>query len=152
MVETTTDVAYENIISYLILTITIMVLYWYDKKYKTQYLVNVMLLFLWVLSIGFVLYVYGVIGIQNASSSAPFGIILAALLASTSMMKNIAETKTNEIRKHEKEDSKFHLDRCTEGLKTFYELLENGNNNRAIWLEASRTILTVLKDSVKYFL
>lgn len=106
MIEANTHVDFRYVLSELILIISIISLYIYDKKHKTYHLINLSLLSLWIFAIVFVLYVYGVLGIQNASSTAPFGIILAALLASTSMMKSIAETKANEAMKYQKDEEK----------------------------------------------
>lgn len=110
--------------------------------------VDVILWILWV-GLAFIALVL-VIAIRNSELQdigplvSALAILLSAAVASTSIMKNNAETKANEIKKHEKEDSKFHLDKCTEGLKTFFELIKDGNNSREIWLEASRTLLIVL--------
>lgn len=42
----------------------------------------------------------------NAQSLAPIGMMIAALIASASVMKNIAETKVNEDAKHKKDEEK----------------------------------------------
>lgn len=86
---------------------------------------------------------------EMAKALAPLGMMVAALIASASVMKNIAETKANEAKKHEREASKFHLDKCTEGLKHFYDLLKDGNNDRVTWLQASRILLITQELSEK---
>lgn len=106
-------------ISYILLFISIIALYTYDKKHKTYYLVDFALISLWIFSIIFVVYVYRIIGIENADSAAPFGIILAALLASTSMMKNIAETKANEAIKYKKDEEKADKEKDRKRIFTF---------------------------------
>lgn len=115
---------------------------------KPKTLVDYILWIMWI-GLAFIALVLA-IGIQNSEIQdigpliSALAILLSAAVASTSIMKNIAETKANEVKKHQKEDSKFHLDKCSEGLKTFFELLKDGNNNREIWIEASRTLLIVL--------
>lgn len=113
---------------------------------------NVMLSTTWYLALFYVIGIFYLFLTNETSvliGLTPIGMMIAALIASASVMKNIAETKANEAEKHRKESSKFHLDQCSEGLKTFYELINDGNNSRVIWIEASRTILTVLNLSEK---
>lgn len=123
-----------------------------DQKETTANIDNV-LSSLWI--IGFIvalLLIFTIVNNGFSSSSSligAFAILISAGIASASVMKNISVTRENEQRKHEKEDSKFHLDKCSEGLKTFFELLKDGNNTREIWLEASRTLLRVLNLSEK---
>jgi len=81
----------------------------------------------------------------NAQSLAPLGMMIAALIASASVMKNIAETKANEAEKHAKEASKFHLEKCTEGLEHVYDLLKDKNNQHDKWEAAANSLITILE-------
>lgn len=85
------------------------------------------------------------IGLHNVKDVAPligaFAILISAGLASTSVMKSIYVTKLNEIRKHEKEESKFYLDKCIQYLSHVYELLGNRQNDIFSWKEASITLI-----------
>ena len=97
---------------------------------------------------------------QTPKALAPLGMMIAALIASASVMKNISETKVNEELKYQRdinkettkniqELSKFYLDKCADGLAHFYELLKDGNNDRATWLQASRILLVTQELSEK---
>lgn len=126
--------------------------HYYDKQNNTHHLVNAFLWLSWISAATFTIHIFSLINTgkaQDAIALSPLGMMIAALIASASVMKNIAETKKNESEKNKKEASKFHLDKCTDGLKTFYELLEDGNNTREVWIEASRIITIVLKLSEK---
>jgi len=143
-------------------------LYFYDQHKKTHYLVDGFLYLSWIVAAVFAYYLFDLLSLDHsealkniktfsdyvqyieiqknsvtAQSLAPLGMMIAALIASASVMKNIAETKANEAEKHKKEASKFHLDKCTEGLEHFYDLLKDGNNNRVKWIAAARALLTI---------
>lgn len=79
----------------------------------------------------------------NAQSLAPLGMMIAALIASASVMKNIAETKANENKKHDKEDSKFYLEKCVAYLKEVDELLGKLQNDKLSWGHAAVTLLSM---------
>lgn len=78
----------------------------YDKRNKTHYLVNVFLYTSWFIAVLFVVFVSQNITNGTATSLAPIGIIIAAFVASASVMKNIAVTRENEAIKHQKDEEK----------------------------------------------
>lgn len=82
---------------------------------------------------------------DTAKALAPLGMMIAAMIASASVMKNIAETKKNEADKHAKEASKFHLDKCTEGLEHVYNILSDKNNDHNKWGAAANSLITILE-------
>lgn len=85
------------------------------------------------------------IGIDKLEKIAPligaFAILISAGIASASVMKNIAETKANEAKKHAKEDSKFYLDKSIQYLARACELLKNRPRDFMPWREASSLLL-----------
>lgn len=123
------------------------------NQIKSLNTIDYILILLW--TIGFtvaiiLIYVISQITIEKSTSLfGAFAILISAGIASASIMKNIAETKNNENIKHQKEASKFYLDKCTEGFEQFYVLLHDGNNNRIKWIEAARVLLTILNLSEK---
>lgn len=139
-----------------------------DAFTKTNYL----LIASWILVPIFTLYFaytlfYGYY--ETSKALAPLGMMIAAMIASASVMKNISETKINEELKHSrdiekeelkhkrdtekedkkyaKDDSKFYLDKCTDGLNHVYALLKDGSYENKKWSESSKTLLTILKMS-----
>ncbi|MDP2079159.1 MAG: hypothetical protein Q8J85_14085 [Sulfuricurvum sp.] len=80
---------------------------------------------------------------EMAKALTPIGMMIAALIASASVMKNIAETKANETKKHEKEDSKFYLEQCIKTLEHIYDLLGKQRNDIFAWREAASMLITM---------
>lgn len=131
-----------------------------DKKDKKFIMVNLFLYGSWTVALLFTIYIVNLIetDTDSAVAFAPLGMMIAALIASASVMKNIAETKVNEDLKHNrdiekedkkyaKENSKFYLDKCTDGLNHVYELLKDGSYENKKWSESAKTLLTILKMS-----
>lgn len=118
-----------------------------DKKDKKFIIVNLFLYGSWTVAAIFAVYIVHLIetDTQRAVAFAPLGMMIAALIASASVMKNIAETKKNEADKHAKAASKFHLDKCTEGLEHVYELLSDKNNQHDKWEAAANSLITILE-------
>ena len=97
---------------------------------------------------------------DTAKALAPFGMMIAAMIASASVMKNIAETKVNEETKHTrdiekedkkyaKEDSKFYLDKCVSYLEHVHSLLMKLQNDPFSWKDASETLIIMRNLSKK---
>lgn len=118
-----------------------------DKKDKKFIMVNLFLYGSWTVAALFAIFIVYLIetDTQRAVAFAPLGMMIAALIASASVMKNIAETKANEAEKHKKEASKFHLDKCTEGLEHVYGLLSDNNNKYDRWEAAANSLITILE-------
>lgn len=93
------------------------------------------------------------IGFHDIKIIAPLigalAILISAGIASASVMKSIHITKLNEIRKHEKEESKFYLDKSIQYLSHVYELLKKRPKDFMPWREAS-SILLSMKSISKY--
>lgn len=70
---------------------------------------------------------------------------LAALLASASVMKNIANTNIIEQEKVKREESEFFLETSLEEIENVYDLLKDKNNDRATWILAARVLKNALK-------
>lgn len=82
----------------------------------------------------------------------PVGMIIAALIASASVIKNIAESRVNEAKKHAKEDSKFYLEKCIAYLKDVDELLGNRQNDNPSWGQAAIILLSMREISKKDYI
>ncbi|MFY9141599.1 hypothetical protein [Sulfuricurvum sp.] len=80
---------------------------------------------------------------ETVMALAPLGMMIAAMIASASVLKNIAETKANEIKKHEKEDSKFYLEKCLGYLEDVYKLLGKRQNDVFAWKQASDILINM---------
>lgn len=81
-------------------------LFYYDKEKNTHYLVNAFLLSSWVSAAIFAIHIFSLINANKAGEAialSPLGMMIAALIASASVMKNIAETKAHDLSKSEKE-------------------------------------------------
>ena len=72
----------------------------------------------------------------------PLGVLLSAALASISVLKSVENTDKIARNKYKIETSKFYLEKSIDGLNTVYNLLENQNNDRVIWIQASRVLWT----------
>ncbi|MDP3266838.1 MAG: hypothetical protein Q8M39_08420 [Sulfuricurvum sp.] len=152
-------------------------LYFYDKSKKTHYLINGFLYLSWISASLFTYYLFDLFsqdhsedieGINsvfgyikyleiqknsiNAQSLAPLGMMIAALIASASVMKNIAETKGNEVKKHAKEDSKFYLERCIGYLKEVDELIGKLQNDKFSWAQAAKILISMREISQKTYI
>lgn len=116
-----------------------------DKKDKKFIIVNLFLYGSWIVAALFALYIVHLIETnkERAIAFAPLGMMIAALIASASVMKNIAETKANETKKHEKEDSKFYLEQCVKTLEHIYDLLGKQRNDIFAWREAASMLITM---------
>ncbi|MDP3266841.1 MAG: hypothetical protein Q8M39_08435 [Sulfuricurvum sp.] len=80
--------------------------YYYDIKYKSHYIVNLFLWLSWISAASFAIHIFSLINAvktDEAIALSPLGMMVAALIASASVMKNIAETKAHDIAKSEKE-------------------------------------------------
>lgn len=86
---------------------------------------------------------------EIAKALAPLGMMIAALIASASVMKNIAETKSNEAKKYVKEDSKFYLEKCISYLEDVDKLIGKRQNDALSWKQASEILINV-RDICKY--
>ncbi len=73
----------------------------------------------------------------------------AALLASASLLKSIANTKKIDDNKSESEESEFFLNKSIEELNNVYELLKDKNNDRITWILAARVLNMSLELSNK---
>lgn len=112
MLETNAHVDFRYVFIELIIIASVIWTMWHDKKYKTHYTVNLFLYSFWVIAILFVLYVYGTLDPahpESVSAFTPLGMIIAAMLASLSVMKNIAETKAHDIAKSKKEKKRKRI-------------------------------------------
>ena len=76
---------------------------------------------------------------------APIGIILASFIASASVLKSIEANRELKDEEHNNKNSEFSLNKLIDGLETVYNLLKDRNNNREIWIEASRALLNILE-------
>ncbi|MFA6187669.1 MAG: hypothetical protein WC680_00155 [Sulfuricurvum sp.] len=79
-----------------------------DKKDKKFIIVNLFLYGSWIVAALFAIYIIYLIETNQprAIAFAPLGMMIAALIASASVMKSIAETKANEAIKHKKDEEK----------------------------------------------
>src|SRR3989339_2111433 len=76
--------------------------YYYDKQKNTHHLVNAFLWLSWILAAIFAIHIFKLINVnkvQDALALSPLGMMIAALIASASVMKNIAETKAHDLSK-----------------------------------------------------
>lgn len=110
---------------------------------------------LWIIGIAvaiFILTMIWIFGFDDIKSIAPlvgaFAILISAGIASASVMKSIAETKANETKKHEKEDSKFYLDKCVSYLEHVLTILGKLQNDLFSWRDASETLI-IMRDLSK---
>lgn len=74
---------------------------------------------------------------------------LAALLASATVMKSIANTNRIEEQKKQKEESEFYLNKSISELTNVYDLLKDKNNDRVTWILAARVLAMALELSKK---
>lgn len=84
----------------------------YDTKHKTHSLVNIFLYGSWITAAAFALYIFSILNINDGKEAialSPLGMMIAALIASASIMKNIAETKAHDIKKSEKEKDRKRI-------------------------------------------
>lgn len=135
----------NNIFLGIIFIIAISLVY-YDKKNNTHYMVNLFLYSSWILAVVFFMHLTGMSPSEDyltLSALAPFGIIIAAFVASASVMKNIAETKENEAKKHAKEDSKFYLEKCISYLKEVDDLIGKLPNDKFSWAQAAKILISM---------
>lgn len=116
--------------------------YFWLKSFRT---LGLILLILYIVFIVAILFGYDVFQLPNQAINilVPFGVLLSALIASYSVMVNIENTNENE-------KSEFTLENVVNGFDTVYNLLEDRNNNRIIWIEAARnlSILQKLKKQI----
>jgi len=118
----------------------------HDASTKTNYFLRTtwILAGIFTLALFYLLLFYTPINDKDSNPAlalAPLGMMIAALIASASVMKNIAETKANEVKKHEKEDSKFYLEQCIKTLEHVSDLLTTQQNNPLSWKEAAEMLI-----------
>lgn len=89
---------------------------------------------------------------EMAKALAPFGMMIAAMIASSSVMKNIAETKANEYKKHAKENSKFYLEKCISYLEDVDTLIGKQQNDKLSWGQAGLILLSMREISQKEYI
>ncbi|MCG3671952.1 hypothetical protein [Aliarcobacter butzleri] len=110
------------------------------KEFET---LDLIIYILWALIIGFIL-------LNLCFDFQNFILVgLAGLLASASVMKNIANTNKIEKEKKEKESSEFYLNKSISELNNVYELLKDKNNDRVTWILAARVLNLALELSKK---
>lgn len=103
---------------------------------------NLTITVLWILII-----IQAIFNILHSNTFILVG--LAALLASASVMKNIANTNIIEQEKIKREESQFFLETSLKEIKNVYDLLKDKNNNRSTWILAARVLKNALAISKK---
>lgn len=122
--------------------------------FKTKNLSNMALIIFWFggfIALLLILYALGITSKDAQANSinklqlmGALAILLSAFIASMTVMKSIRHSDEHKENENSTKNSKFYLDNIVDGLEVVYNLLKDRNNNRVIWVEASRTLENTL--------
>jgi len=135
------DMLSNNLVNLIGLILAIIIVYIYkkDKQNNTHHLIDGLLYLLWALSFTFITLVYSNIDPKHpeaVSAFIPLGMMIAAFIASASIMKNIAETKAHDLAKSEKEKERKRFFTMNV-IKTIDQTIQSMQTSKALPLSVS---------------